>query len=299
MKKKKTSLFDVCNIIFMLIIFLITIYPLYFTVIASLSEAKAVANGLVTWKPVEFTTIAYEHVFSYTQIWKGYANTIFYTVLGTVFNIILTIPSGYVLSKQYLPGKKFLMTFFLITMYFGGGMVPTYLLVKNMGLLDTRMILIITGGISIYNVIVTRSYFSSSIPSSLYEAAEIDGASEWNRFFNIAIPLAKPIIAVMVLWYAVGHWNEYFSALLYINDKNLEPLQSVLRKVLILNQNALNEDLLKHATAEEIAVGAKKAYAAYTMKYAMVFISSLPLLVAYPFVQKHFTKGVMLGAVKE
>lgn len=299
-KKKRMSLFDFFNIIIMLLLVVIIVYPLYFTVIASFSEAREVAYGNVKWLPVGFTTDAYKHVFEYTQIWVGYANTIFYTVVGTLFNLVLTIPTAYVLSKKYLPYRKFLMTFFLITMYFGGGLVPSYLQIKSFGLLDTRAVLVILGGVSVYNVIVSRSYFLSSIPESLYEAADIDGASEAKRFFSIAVPLAKPIIAVMTLYYAVGRWNDYFSAMIYVTDKKLEPLQSVLRRVLIQNQNALNEAVMNQdATAEELIAAAERVYAAFTMKYAMVFISSLPLLIAYPFVQKYFVKGVMVGSIKE
>lgn len=299
-KKKKISLFDLCNTIFMLLVLGITIYPLYYTVIASFSEASAVATGLVVWKPAGFTLDAYKQVFAYKQIWTGYLNTIIYTVLGTVFNMVLTIPAAYVLSKKYLPFRNVLMTLFLITMYFGGGMIPTYLLFKNLGLINTRMSMVIVWGVSIYNLIVSRVYFSNSISESLYEAADMDGASEFRKFFSIAIPLAKPILAVMVLYYAVGHWNNYFDALLYITERELEPLQLVLRKVLLLNQNALNDVLLKGSMeAEELLDSAKRAYAAYTMKYAMVFIGSAPLLIAYPFVQKYFVKGVMIGAVKE
>lgn len=299
-KRKKVSLFDVCNIIFMLLVLCITVYPLYYTVIASFSEASAAATGKVIWKPVGFTLEAYEQVFAYDAIWKGYLNTIIYTVLGTIFNILLTIPAAYTLSKKYLPYRNLYMTFFLITMYFGGGMVPSYLLVKNLGLINTRMIMVIVGGLSVYNLIVSRVYFSNSISETLYEAADIDGAGELKKFIAIAVPLAKPIIAVMVLYYAVGHWNNYFDALLYITDKDLEPLQLVLRRVLIQNQNALDDALLKKdLTPGQLLDSARRAYAAYTMKYAMVFIGSAPLLIAYPFVQKHFVKGVMIGAVKE
>ena len=297
-KKKRISTFDICIIVFMLLVVFITLYPLYFTVIASFSEAKAVASGEVIWKPAGFTVDAYRHVLEYKQIRVGYANSVLYTVCGTTFNIVLTIPAAYALSKKYLPSGKIFMTFFLITMYFGGGMIPTYMLVKNLGLLNTRIILIVIGGLSVYNLIVTRSYFSTSVPESLYEAAEIDGASEFKRFFAIAIPLAKPIIAVMLLYYAVGRWNSYFDALLYIRDKKLEPLQSVLRRILILNENALSSDFI-NMRAEEVYASVQRAYAAYTMKYAMVFIASAPLLIAYPFVQKYFVKGAMIGAIKE
>lgn len=299
LKKKRISLFDVCNTVFMIVVLFVTLYPMYFTVIASLSEPSAVATGKVFWRPVGLTLESYRNVFMYKQIWVGYANTIFYTVLGTLFNIFLTIPAAYVLSKKYLPYRKTIMMFFLFTMYFGGGMVPTYLLVKNLGLINTRMVLVIMGGVSIYNLIVSKTFFTNSIPESLYEAADIDGAGELKKFFSIALPLAKSIIAVMVLYYAVAHWNNYFSALLYVTEKKLEPLQLVLRKVLILNQNALSGDAMSSMSGEELLDSAQRAYAAYTMKYALVFIGSAPLLIAYPFVQKHFVKGVMIGAVKE
>lgn len=299
-KRKKISLFDACNTIIMLLVLVITVYPLYYTVIASFSEPAAVAGGRVTWKPIGFTLDAYKQVFAYQQIWTGYTNTIIYTVFGTIFNLILTIPTAYVVSKRDLPHKKAIMGFFLFTMYFGGGMIPTYLLYKNMNLLNTRTILIIAGGISVYNLIVTRTYFSTSISESLYEAAEIDGAGEIKKFLSIGLPLAKPIIAVMTLYYAVGHWNDYFTALLYVSDKKLEPLQTVLRRVLILNESALDEVLLKSSmTMDQLLDSVQRANAAYAMKYAMVFIGSAPLLMAYPFVQKHFVKGVMIGAVKE
>lgn len=301
-KKRKISLFDIVNTTVMLILLVIVLFPLYYTIIASVSNPDVVATGEVLWKPVGFTLDAYNQVFSYKPIWRGYANTIFYTIAGTTFSMCLTIPAAYALSKKNMPFRNILTTFFLITMYFSGGMVPSYILVKNLGLLDTRTVMVITGaaGISIYNLIVARVFFSSSIPEALYEAAELDGAGEFRKFFSIALPLSKAILAVLVLYYAVGIWNDYFSALLYISDPGLEPLQMVLRKVLIQNQNALNEILLQRTlSAEEILDSAKRARAAYTMKYALVFVGSAPLLCAYPFVQKYFIKGVMIGAVKE
>ena len=284
----------------MLLILFITIYPLYFTVIASISDPKAVATGEVVWCPVGFTLDSYKQVLEYKPIWTGYANTILYTVVGTLFNLFLTIPAAYTLSKKYLPGKKVLMGFFMITMYFSGGMVPTYLLVKNLGLVNSRWALIILGGISIYNLIVTKTFFSTSISESLYEAARIDGAGEIRTFLSIALPLAKPIIAVMLLYYAVAHWNDYFTALLYVNDKDLVPLQTVLREVLIQNQSALDPENMQRTMSEgELIDSAKRVYTAYAMKYSMVFIASAPLLAIYPFIQKYFVKGVMIGAVKE
>lgn len=299
-KKKKIGVFDIGNCIFMMFVLFITVYPLYFTVIASFSEPSVVATGGVVWKPVGFTLDSYKQVFAYKQIWTGYANTIFYTILGTCFNLILTIPAAYAVSKKYFPHRNLFMGLFLFTMYFSGGMVPSYLLVKSLGLINTRAALVLVSGISIYNLVVTRTYFTTSISDSIYEASKIDGAGELKTFFSIALPLAKPIIAVMILYYAVAHWNNYFNALLYVSDQALEPLQSVLRRVLIQNQNALDESMMQQSMQPgELLDSAKRAYAAYTMKYTMVFIASAPLLVAYPFVQKYFVKGVMVGAVKE
>lgn len=300
MKKKKVSMFDVCNTIFMLLILFITLYPLYYTVIASFSSANAVASGKVTWWPVEFTLAAYERVIEYKKIWIGYANTIYYTVMGTLFNLVLTIPTAYTMSKKKLPHKNFITTIFVFTMYFSGGMIPSFLLVKNLGLLNTRAILILLGGFSVYNFIVTRTYFSTSISESLYEAADIDGAGEFKKFFAIAIPLSKPILAVMALYYAVARWNNYFDALIYVTNKDYEPLQAVLRRILILNENMFNEiELGGSVTIEELQYAADAAAIAYTMRYAVVFIASAPLLIMYPFIQKYFVKGVMVGAVKE
>ena len=297
-KKKSINLFDGMNTVFMLAVLFVTVYPLYYTVIASLSSPDAVATGEITWKPIGLTLESYQHVFLNARIWTGYANSIFYTVAGTSFNLFLTIPAAYALSKDNLPYRNVIMTLFLITMYFSGGMVPSYLLVKGMGLLNTRTVLVILGGISVYNLIVTRTYFSTSISGALYEAAEIDGAGEFKKFLSIAIPLAKPIIAVMVLYYAVTHWNSYFNALLYVSNREYEPLQSVLRDILIQNQSAVDMALIM-GSSEEIMDAARRTRLAYTMKYAIVFVASAPLLMIYPFIQKYFVKGVMIGAVKE
>lgn len=299
-KKKSISMFDALNTIFMLLVLFVTIYPLYYTVIASFSSPDAVAAGDITWKPIGLTWESYQHVFRNKRIWTGYANTIFYTFFGTMFNLFLTIPSAYALSKKELPYRKTIMTLFLITMYFSGGMVPEYLLIKKLGLVNMRFTLVILAGLSAYNMIVTRTYFSTSISESLYEAAEIDGAGEIKKFVSIAIPLAKSIIAVMVLYYAVSHWNSYFNALLYISKREYEPLQLVLRDILIQNQSAVDMTLaMDDASVEEIMDAARRGRLAYTMKYAVVFIASAPLLIMYPFVQKFFVKGVMIGAVKE
>ena len=293
------KVFDITVNVLMSIILLIILYPLYFTVIASISSPYAVAKGQILFLPVDISIDSYKQVFAYKQIWVGYKNTIIYTVFGTMFNLFLTIPAAYGLSKKKLPGRSIITLIFLFTMYFNGGLIPTYLLVKSLNLLNTRYVLMIMGGISIYNTIVTRVYFSASIPDELYEAARIDGANEFRSFFTIALPLAIPIIAVMSLYYAVTHWNSYFNALLYVSQREYEPLQSVLRKVLILNENALNDEIMQDSLSPgELLDRAKRAYAAYSMKYSMVFIASAPLLAVYPLVQKYFVRGIMIGSLK-
>lgn len=298
---KNTPMTDKVTIIVIYVIISLVIlmcaYPLYLTIIASISDPYAVYSGKVNLLPKGFTIDSYKLVFTNKMIWRGYANTIFYTVAGTAFNLLLTIPSAYALSKKRLYGRGIITTIFLITMYFGGGMIPTYLLYKNLGLVDTRWILIINGGLSVYNMIVTRTYFQNNIPETLMEAARIDGASEFRIFFRIVLSLSAPIIAVITLYYAVGHWGSYFSAMIYTYDQKLQPLQLVLRNILIMNESAY-KDALESGDAELIANASRQAYLALTMKYSLVFIASAPMLVAYPFVQKYFVKGVMVGSLK-
>ncbi len=297
-KPRDGKLFDVINITLLMILLVILLYPLYFTIIASFSEPYQVINGNVTFLPKGFTLESYQMAFNETRIWAGYRNSIIYTVLGTLFNLFLTIPAGYFLSKRELPGRQVVNIYFLITMYFSGGLIPTYLIIKNLGFIDQVYTLIILNGISIYNLVITRVFFQNSIPNDLYEAAFIDGASDFRAFFSIALPLAKPIIAVMALYYSVGHWNGYFTALIYVSKQALQPLQIVLRSILLMNETALSA-IDPNVLDEEMVVAlARRAYLAYTMKYGLIFIASAPLLIAYPFVQKYFVQGAMIGSLK-
>lgn len=295
-KKKKIELFDVVNTSLVILITLIVIYPLYFSVIASFSGPKQVALGNTLLWVKDFSTEAYKYVIEEEQLWVGYRNSIIYLILGTLYNLILTIPAAYVMSKKYLPFRGALSWYFFITMYISGGMIPNYLLVKDLGLIDNPLVMIIGVGVSCYNLIVTRQYFSSSIPEDIYEACYIDGASELTCFTKIAVPLAKPIIAVMALYYGVGHWNGYYSALLYLRKSEYYPLQLVLRNILISNE--LSTAAIENADAATVAYLVHRAEMVQVMKYAIIFIASAPLLIAYPFVQKHFTKGIMIGSVK-
>ena len=296
--KNDGLVFDIVNITLLVIILLILIYPLYFTIIASVSEPKDVAAGNVVFWPVGFTWESYQMAFNESRIWMGYRNSFIYTLLGTLFNLLLTIPAGYFISKKELPGRNLINLFFLIPMSLGGGLIPTYLIVKELGLIDTPITLIVLNGISIYNMIITRVFFQTSIPNELYESAFIDGAGDMKTFFSIALPLSKPIIAVIALYYAVGHWNGYFTALVYVNKQTYQPLQIVLRSILLMNEQAL-EAIDPNTLDESMVVAlARRAYLASTMKYALIFIASAPLLAVYPFVQKHFVKGALIGSVK-
>ncbi|MBQ8639792.1 MAG: carbohydrate ABC transporter permease [Lachnospiraceae bacterium] len=295
-KWKRYTLFDLINTVLVVLITLIIIYPLYFCIIASFSDVKEVVQGRTMLWIKGFTVDSYRYVLQESQLWVGYRNTIFYTLFGTLYNLVLTIPVAYVLTKKYLPFRGTISWYFFITMYFSGGMIPTYMLIKDLGLINNPLVLVIGSGVSCYNMIVTRQYFATSIPQDIYEAAYIDGSSELRCFLKIAIPLAKPIIAVMALYYGVSHWNSYYNALLYIRDKEFQPLQLVLRSILISNQLALNS--LENSDADTVSYLMHRANVAQGMKYAIVFIASAPLLIAYPFLQKNFTKGIMIGSVK-
>lgn len=290
--------FGIVNTLLLCALLFVLIYPMYFCLVASFSDPYAVSLGEVTFLPKGFTLDAYKFAFEEEAIWRGYANTICYTFFGTLLNLLLTIPCAYFMSKKNLPGHGFFSWYFLIPMYFSGGMIPTYLSVRSYGLLNKPYTLIVLGGISIYNMIVARNYFDHSIPNELYESASIDGAGPLYTFFRIALPLAKPILAVITLFYAVSRWNSYFTALIYITDSDMYPLQMVLRNILLQNQASVLEVDVAGLSAEEIAKFEYRKYIAQAMKYAIIWIASLPMLIIYPFVQKHFTKGIMIGAVK-
>ena len=286
------------NNLFNLLIALIMIYPLYVIIISSFSEPDAVTRGEVFLLPVGFTLEPYLNVFKEESLWIGYRNSIIYVFFGVLYDLLLTITCAYVLSKTYLPGRKFFNWFFFITMFISGGMIPSYLLIQNLGLLNNPLVLII-GSMSCYNMIVCRSYFMSSINESMYEAAAIDGASEIQRFIRIALPLSKPIIAVIALFNAVGRWNSYMNALLYIYNRNWHPLQVFLREILVTAERKLQAVLADSGATEDAIMRAmREAELAQTMKYSLVFIACAPLLIAYPFVQKHFVKGIMIGSIK-
>lgn len=289
-QSKADKAFDIINYTGLFLILLLVIYPLYFIVIASISDPAAVARGEVWLIPKGINLDGYQAIFKNKDIWSGYGNSLKYTIIGTAVNIGLTIPAAFALSRNELRGRKFIMTLITFTMFFGGGLIPTYLLVDKLGINNTMWALILPGAVSVFNLIVSRTFFVQSIPEELFEASKVDGCSYFGFFFKIVLPLAKPIIAVMVLMYAVGHWNSYFNALIYIRDRALYPLQVILRELLIQQEAA--------GMAQDAMALAEQQKLADMLKYGVIIVSSLPVLCIYPFVQKHFVQGMMIGSVK-
>jgi putative aldouronate transport system permease protein len=274
----------------------IVLYPLIYIISASISNPQAVNSGEMWLFPKGFTMEGYKTILQNNSIWRGYLNTIYYTVLGTSINLIVTLPAAYALSRPDFYGHKTFTTFMLITMFVSGGLIPSYLLVKNLHMLNTVWALVLPGAVSVYNIVVTRTFFQTTIPREMEEAAIIDGCSDFKLFFKIILPLSTPIIAVMALFYGVGHWNSYFSALIYLSDKSMYPLQMVLREILVLND--MSSTPTGGMTAEMAELMYSKQQLAAIIKYGVMIVSTLPIIVVYPFLQKYFVKGMMVGSVK-
>ncbi|THE13802.1 carbohydrate ABC transporter permease [Bacillus timonensis] len=288
--------FDVMNTIFVAVITLIIVYPLIFVISASISDPDAVNSGRMWLWPVDVSFAGFQRVFQNDAIWVGYKNTIIYTIVGTLLHLIVLLPCSYALSRKELKGKKILLWVILITMLFSGGLIPTYLVVQSLGMLNTIWAIVIPGVVGAWSILVAKTFFEQTIPDQLVEASKIDGASDFIIFRKVVLPLSLPIIAVMALFHAVGLWNQYFNALIYLSDESLYPLQLILRQILILNE----------VSAEGIAGGAGTAQSfvdqvktASLVKYAVIIVSALPLLIVYPFLQRFFVKGVLIGSVKE
>ncbi|WFR58180.1 carbohydrate ABC transporter permease [Anaerocolumna sp. AGMB13025] len=294
-RSRQDVIYDTIIFTILTFLFLIVAYPLYFIIIASISNPDAVAGGKVALFPVGFSLAGYAEVFKNSKIVTGFLNSLLYTACGVMINLAITLPTAYALSRDKFGGRKFVTVFYMITMFISGGMIPTYLVVKNMHLLDSMWSLILPGAISVFNMIVARTFFKSNISEELYEAAQIDGCGVTQFFFKIALPLSGAIIAIMVLYYGVGHWNSYFSALLYLDNEKKYPLQLVLRSILVQNASQLAQNAL--TPAQQAAIEQKRQLTEL-MKYSLIIISSIPVLVMYPLVQKHFVKGVMIGSVK-
>jgi putative aldouronate transport system permease protein len=282
--------FNIAVYIFAIIILSIVLYPLIFVLSASFSDPVRVIEGKVWLWPSGFTLEPYKMVFSNESIWISYKNTILYTVVGTSINVFITIIAAYPLSRKDLPGRDILMFFIAFTMFFNGGLIPSYLLVKDLNMINTLWAMVIPNAIATYNLIVMRTFFQG-IPTEIQESAWMDGCSNIRLLFSIIIPLSKPIIAVMLLFYGVMHWNAYFNALIYLRDRELLPLQLILREILILNQSGDDMGMGDVGMAEKVLM-------AESIKYSAIVISSLPMLLLYPFLQKYFVKGVMIGSIK-
>lgn len=288
---RQDKVFDAINYILLGILSLAVIYPLYYVLISSFSEPN-IAGGSLLMLPKEFTLEGYSRIFADSSIWMGYRNTLMYAVLGTTINVVLTLTAGYALSRRDLFGRNGFMFVIVFTMFFGGGLIPTYLLVKDLGMVNTIWAMVIPNAASAYYIIITRTFFQTTIPGEVLESAQIDGTSDIRFFLQIALPLSLPIIAVMTLFYTVNHWNSYFNALIYLKEHSIQPLQIILRNILISNE-------ISEMFVEEVHDLAEQRRLLELMKFGVIVVSSLPVLVLYPFLQKYFVKGVMIGSLKE
>jgi putative aldouronate transport system permease protein len=291
------KIFDIINITLVTLIMVIILYPMIFIVSSSFSNPDLVSTGKVWLYPRGFNIEGYIRVFQDDEIMIGYRNTMFYTIAGTLLNLACTLPAAYALSRRDLVGKNIIMFFMLFTMYFSGGMIPTYLIVKSLGLLNSWWVLIVTSAVNTYNLIIARTFFANGVPHELEEAAIIDGCSKSGTFFKIIIPLSKALIGVLVLYYSVSHWNSWFSGLIYLTDRSKVPLQLVLREILIEQQ--IKSQMV--ASGQELMndeIQALQVKLASLIRYCVIVVSSVPVMIVYPFLQKYFDKGVMLGSLK-
>ena len=289
-KSKGDRAFDITLVVISILIILVIAYPLYFVVIASFSQPEAVLGGKLRFLPVGFNLESYQMVLTEPKVWTGYRNTILYTVLGTCINLVLTTLAAYPLSRKDMPFRGLLTFVASFTMLFGGGMIPVYLVVRGLNLTDSIWAMVIPNALATYNMLVMKNYFQSSIPEELQEAAAIDGCDHFGTLIRVVLPLSAPIMAVIVLFYAVGHWNAFFNAIIYLRNQDLFPLQVVLRDILL--QNSLE------AVCGDLTGMYEKVMRGESMKYALIIVASAPVIMLYPFVQKYFVKGVMVGAIK-
>lgn len=283
------KIFNFINGCFLGLMALIVLYPLYFIIIASISDPDAVLAGKVVLYPVQITLDGFRKIMERQDIWRGYLNTIIYTLLTVVLSLVVTIPGGWALSRKTLPGKKGWMIYFIIPMFFGGGLIPFYNVMSSLKLINTIWAIVLPSILSVWNLFMCKTFFESSIPDGLIEAATIDGAGSFTTFFSVVIPLSKAVIAVMALYYAVGQWNSYFNAMIFLQDETMYPLQLVLKEILIASESTVG------GSGETIL---EQYRLANQLKYVSVIVSSVPVLCLYPFVQKYFAQGVMIGSLK-
>jgi putative aldouronate transport system permease protein len=292
MKRSWTDLgFDVVNLTLLTLLLLLVAYPLLFILSASISNPVAVSNGQVWLWPKEITWRGYEKILTDRSIWLGYRNTLLYTGLGTTINVVVTLLCGYALSRRDLVGRNLFMLFFVFTMFFSGGIIPLFLVVKQLGILNSVWAMVLPNAMSVINMIIARTFFSTTIPNELLEAAQLDGCSNTQFFLRIVLPLSAPLVAIMVLLYAVDHWNAYFHGLIFLTQEEKFPLQLVLRNILISNQ--LQADMVV-----DVNLISERQLLGESIKYGVIVVSSLPILLLYPFLQRYFVKGIMIGSIK-
>ena len=287
--------FDRIVLVLLLILLLSVIYPLYFVVIASVSNPSAVSMGRVVLLPKGFSLAGYQKVIEYEKIWIGYRNTLIYVVAYTLLSVSVTMMAGYAVSRKNLVGRNLIMMFMTFTMFFGGGLIPTYLLVNNLGLVGQPITIVILGSVSVYNIILARTFMAQSIPDELYEAASIDGCTHFTFFMRVVIPLSPALLAVLTLFNAVGMWNSWFNAMIYLRDQNQMPLQQVIRDLIVSESGLANNTDAGAGMGED---SANQALLVESMKYAVIIVSTLPIMCLYPFLQKYFVKGIMIGSIK-
>ncbi|WCF06391.1 carbohydrate ABC transporter permease [Paenibacillus thiaminolyticus] len=288
---KSDRIFHFVNNAVLGVFLLIVLYPLLYVVSASFSSASAVISGKVWLWPVEFSLDGYAAVFRHRMVWTGLQNTLLYTFAGTLISVLVTVLAAYPLSRNDFKGRRGFTLLFVFTMMFNGGLIPTYLLVKELGMLDTAWAMIVPAALSVWNVMIMMTYFRTSIPLELLESAQMDGCSDFTFLLRIVLPLSGPIIAVVTLFYAVDQWNQYFNALIFLKSEKLFPLQLVLRDILV--QNQVSQETLGDAKTAAARQGLREL-----LKYSLIVVSSVPLLAIYPFVQKYFVKGMMIGSIK-
>ena len=290
-------LFYIFNSVFWIIVMFITLYPLYLVVISSISDPEAILLGKVLWRPVDVSWIGYQSIIKNAELWISYGNSLVYTIVGVCISIIVTLCAAYVLSRRSFLGKGVINLYFVITMFFSGGLIPTFLIMKDIGLYNNRWVIILTGCVSVWNMMVARTYIQTSIPDDLYEAAVLDGAGHFQYFFKVVMPLSKTIVAVLAVYYGVAKWNDYFTGMVYIKDRNKMPLQTVLKTMLAALQNMTGmDDSL--AAAEELEMIERALRVATVSKYCLIVVSTVPVVMLYIILQKYFEKGVMIGALK-
>lgn len=298
-KKLSTSnqIFKIVNIVFWVLVMFAIFYPLYLVLIASVSDPDAIIRGEVVWHPVGFSLMGYKAVFKYKEMLRSYGNSILYTVVSVVLSIGITLLAAYVLSRPKFKGKAIFNLFFIFTMFFSGGLIPTFLVMRDLGLYNSPWVIILMGGVSVWNLMVARTFIQTSIPHELYEASMIDGASHFAYFGKVVLPLSKTIIAVLAVYYGVAKWNDYFTGLVYLRDRNLYPLQTVLREILATLQVDKSGDYML-SMADNAASMAEATRIAQVAKYCIIVVATGPVVILYGFMQKYFEKGVMIGSLK-